>query len=113
MPSTETAKGDRASEVVPPIRHKAPWRLVSVEVLSERRLRVRFVDGTAGEVLLGMFLESPTIVSTPFEALRESAVFAAARVVMGAVQWPNGADLAPDAMYDAIRQHGRWVLDAP
>jgi hypothetical protein len=31
--------------------------------------------------------------------------------VLGAIQWPNGADLAPDAMYDAIRQSGLWVLD--
>ena len=29
----------------------------------------------------------------------------------GAVQWPNGADLAPDAMYDEIRANGRWVLE--
>ena len=25
------------------------------------------------------------------------------------IEWPNGADLAPDAMYDAIRKNGRWV----
>jgi len=30
---------------------------------------------------------------------------------MGVVQWPNGGDLAPDAMYDAIRESGVWVLD--
>lgn len=30
---------------------------------------------------------------------------------MGAVQWPNGADLVPDAMYDAIRQSGVWILE--
>ena len=34
-----------------------------------------------------------------------------ARIEMGAVQWPNGADLAPDAMYDAIRQSGVWTLE--
>ena len=28
------------------------------------------------------------------------------------VAWPNGADLAPDAMYDAIRASGRWVVAA-
>ena len=30
---------------------------------------------------------------------------------MGAVQWPNGADLSPDSMYDAIRDTGTWILD--
>ncbi|MFW6012469.1 MAG: hypothetical protein ACOC92_02030 [bacterium] len=36
---------------------------------------------------------------------------AQARVVLGAVEWPGGPDLAPDAMYDAIREHGRWVVE--
>jgi len=46
-----------------------------------------------------------------FEPLRSPAVFARAGIVLGAVQWPDGADLAPDVMYDAIRKHGVWVLD--
>jgi hypothetical protein len=69
------------------------------------------VDGTVGEVHLKSFLRSPTIDGTLFEPLRDPAVFAQARLVLGAVQWPNGADLAPDAMYDAIREYGVWVLD--
>jgi len=43
--------------------------------------------------------------------LRDPAEFAKARIDMGAVTWPNGADLAPDAMYDAIRSQGLWVLE--
>jgi len=30
---------------------------------------------------------------------------------MGAVQWANGADLAADAMYDATKIHGRWIVE--
>jgi hypothetical protein len=48
---------------------------------------------------------------TIFEPLRDPAAFGQARVVLGAIEWPNGADLALDAMYDAIRQRGLWVLD--
>jgi hypothetical protein len=51
-------------------------------------------------------LSDPKIDGAIFEALRDPAVFAQARVVLGAVQWPNGADLAPDAMYDAIQKTG-------
>jgi hypothetical protein len=71
-------------------------------------LRVEFVDGTSGEVELDRFLAAEEIRGTLFEPLREAEFFARVAVVQGAVEWPNGADLAPDAMYDAIRQNGRW-----
>jgi hypothetical protein len=79
--------------------------------LANARLRVNFVDSTAGEVDMRALLSEPKIDGTIFEALRDPAVFAQARVVMGAIQWPNGADLAPDAMYDAIQETGVWVLE--
>lgn len=64
-----------------------------------------------GKLDMLAFLNSSNVDGTIFEPLRDPAVFAEARVVMGAVQWPNGADLAPDAMYDAIHESGVWVLD--
>jgi hypothetical protein len=85
--------------------------LTSVTALPDARLHVKFVDGTSGEVHLAVFLNSPTINNTIFERLRDPEIFNQAQIVLGAVQWPNGADLAPDAMYDAIREHGLWVLD--
>jgi len=89
----------------------SPWRVSSVIVLPEAQLEVRFVDGTSGKVDMRAFLSSSRVDVTIFEPLRDPAVFAEARVVLGAVQWPNGADLAPDAMYDAIRESGVWVVD--
>jgi hypothetical protein len=80
--------------------------VTAVTVLSDARLRVTFVDGTSGEVEMAAFLRNPA--ST---APCNPVIFAQAQVVHGAVQWPNGADLAPDAMYDAIRERGVWVLD--
>jgi len=71
---------------------------------------VAFVDGTTGEVHMSSFLNDPKVAGTVFEPLRDPAVFAQAQIVLGAIQWPSGADLAPDAMYDAIREHGVWVL---
>jgi hypothetical protein len=79
--------------------------------LPDARLSVTFVDGTAGEVHMLSLLRNPKVDGTVFEALRNPAVFAQAQVVLGAIQWPNGADLAPDAMYDAIRERGAWTLD--
>jgi Protein of unknown function (DUF2442) len=113
MPKPEGAKSHRAAAVSPAAKPSAPWRVAWAEARAGQRLAVRFVDGTSGEVELGPFLGSPAVDGTVFEALREPASFAAVQVVLGAVQWPNGADLAPDAMYDAIRASGRWVLPAP
>jgi hypothetical protein len=82
-----------------------------VNALPDSRLHVTFVDGLVGDVDMRSFLSDPKIDNTIFEPLRDQAVFAQARVVLGAVQWPNGADLAPDAMYDAIREYSVWVLE--
>lgn len=110
MQSVADPKSDRTPEVVPAIRHTAPWRVVSVMALPERCLKVVFVDGTEGEVDLSQFLADPKIEGTVFEALRKADFFANVDVQMGAVHWPNDADLAPDAMYDAIRQDGHWIV---
>jgi hypothetical protein len=85
--------------------------VTSVNVLPDARLRVIFVDGTAGEVHMKAFLNKPIVDGTVFEPLRDPAIFVQAHVVLGAVQWPNGVDLAPDAMYDAIRESGVWILE--
>ena len=112
MPPTEATQTDSASGVVPDPRPKAPWRVVHVSTREGMRLEVRFADGTTGEVLLEEFLEGPLVAGTVFEALRNPTMFSRAHVEMGVVTWPNGADLAPDAMYDAIQAEGRWLVPA-
>ncbi len=111
MQPTQVSQTDRPFDVEPAIRHVAPWRVVSVSAVSDLLLRVTFVDGTTGDVDLRSFLSGPQANGTVFEPLRAPNVFVQVRVVMGAVQWANGADLAPDAMYDAIKVHGRWIVE--
>ena len=41
-----------------------------------------------------------------FVQLRDPVLFAQAYVEYGAVGWPGEVDLAPDAMYDAIKNMG-------
>jgi len=100
-----------AAGVVPTPRPLPAWRIVAVEPLPELRLRVNFFDENCGEVWLRSFLESPQVSGTIFESLRDPEIFRQARVELGAVTWPNGADLAPDAMYDAIRARGHWAVE--
>jgi hypothetical protein len=74
-------------------------RVVSVKALPEFRISVRFDDGTSGEVDLSERLFGPV-----FEPLaRDPKLFNQVSVDnFGAVCWPNGADLAPDALYRQI-----------
>lgn len=111
MRAKATTKPDRAPRVVPPIRHTVPWRVRTVKALPESHLRVTFIDGTRGDVDMRNFLSRPSVGGTLFEDLRDPSLFAKAKVVLGAVTWPHGADLAPDAMYDSIRERGLWVVE--
>lgn len=112
MSPTEATPPDSAAGIVPPARSAAPWRLVSVRPDEDFRLHVVFADGTAGDVHLRALIENQSTNGTLFELLREPSYFRQVRLDMGAVAWPNGADLAPDAMYDAIRASGQWVVAA-
>jgi uncharacterized protein DUF2442 len=110
MQRPQAPEADCSAGVVPTPRPSVPWRVVAVEPHRERCLRVRFVDGTTGEVRLERFLQSGRVTGTVFEPLRNPEFFRQVRLELGAVTWPNGADLAPDAMYDAIRAHGHWEV---
>jgi hypothetical protein len=42
--------------------------------------------------------------------LRETGAFERVGIEHGAVTWSCGLDLAPDAMYAEIREHGCWAI---
>lgn len=62
-------------------------------------LRLHFSDGRVGDVDLADRLRGPI-----FEPLRDPERFAEAFVddELGTVAWPNGADVAPEFLYDAL-----------
>jgi hypothetical protein len=74
-------------------------RVVKVTALSQYRLHVTFDDGVAGEVEIFPRLSGPV-----FEPLRDEALFRQVAIddETGAVCWPGGPDLAPDAMYSRL-----------
>lgn len=61
---------------------------------------LRFEDGTEGEVDLGQELHGPV-----FEPLKDRSYFARLRVNhdTGTIEWPNGADFAPEFLYEKAR----------
>ncbi len=85
-----------------------PWRVASVEALANFRLKVRFLDGTEGTVDMSRLVRSD--LAGVFAALADPVRFAQAFVDHGAVTWPGEIDLAPDAMYRAIKASGEWML---
>lgn len=103
MRDQTTAESDRPDGV----NANVPWHVAEVRMLTNYTLAVRFVDGTRGEVDLSRLVVSPN--AGIFAALRDPALFAKATVEDGVVTWPGELDLAPDAMYDEIRSHGRWT----
>lgn len=80
--------------------------LVFVEKRGPLTLHVTFADGTAGQVVF-----DETHLTGVFAALKDPQLFKQAHIQHGAVTWPGDLDLAPDAMYQAIRQYGAWHLN--
>ena len=75
--------------------------VTSVEPLGGYRLAVVFDDGSEREVDLSGELEGEV-----FEPLREESAFAQAFVdeETRTVTWPNGADLAPEFLFEVGRE---------
>jgi len=105
MSSQAAPKQDTTPGIIP----SAPWRLIEVEILSDYRLSVKFIDGTRGEVDLSRLIWSDQ--AGVFSLLRDPATFAKATIEYGTVTWLGEIDLAPDSMYDQIKQQGTWVLE--
>jgi hypothetical protein len=77
--------------------------VTAVEPLDAYRLRLTFEDGTVGEIDLADQLWGPA-----FEPLKDRDLFGQVSVDQecGTIVWPNGADFAPEWLYDAVRaQH--------
>jgi hypothetical protein len=73
-------------------------RIVEVKPGPGYILEVEFSDGVFGKVDLSDQLFGPM-----FEPLLDQKVFNQVRIdEYGAICWPNGADLAPDALYETI-----------
>ena len=79
-------------------------RVVSVEPLADRRVRLSFDDGLTGELDL-----SDMVGTGVFEVLSDPAEFAKVHVDpethTGA--WPGGIDLCPDSLYEDLLNQQR------
>ncbi len=69
-----------------------------IEARPGHRIYVEFSDGVSGEIDLSERLFGPV-----FEPLQDEDLFRQVKLdEFGAPCWPNGADLAPDALHEKL-----------
>jgi len=76
------------------------YNVVEARYVRDYVVWLRFRDGTAGEVDLYPYLKGPV-----FEPLHDVAFFKRFIVhpEFETLVWPNGADMAPETLHDAVQ----------
>ncbi len=76
--------------------------ITGVAVVGDYRLRLSFADGTVGDVDF-----SSRAWRGVFEPLRDLSYFALVAVDPdgGTIVWPDGADMAPEPLYEEARRN--------
>ena len=75
------------------------YKVTEARYVRDYIIWVRFQDGSEGEVDLSTELWGPI-----FEPLKDPEAFRNFRVAeYGTIEWPNGADLAPEFLYEQAR----------
>ena len=72
--------------------------VVQAEYAGDHKIRLVFHDGSEGIVDFGGWLDGPV-----FEPLREPTYFKRFFIDGGTITWPNGADIAPETLYEKAR----------
>jgi len=89
----------------------AVWSIVRFKVSPNYKVEVSFADGTSGIADLAPRLSQGSL-GDGFDPLCDEKLFSQAFLEHGALTWPGGIDLAPDAIYQRIRATGTSVLAA-
>jgi hypothetical protein len=70
--------------------------VIRAEYRGGYRIRLIFNDGSQKTVDFGQWLNGPV-----FEPLKDEAYFRRFFIEGGTVAWPNGADIAPETLYES------------
>lgn len=72
--------------------------VTQAEYRGEYRIHITFQDGIEGTIDFALWLDGPV-----FEPLKDPQYFQRFFVDGGTVAWPNGADIAPETLYERAK----------
>lgn len=74
--------------------------IIRAEYVNGYNLRLFFDDGIEGIVDFHEWLDGPV-----FEPLHNQLYFQRFFLDGGTIAWPNGADIAPETLYEQVKSH--------
>lgn len=85
------------------------WNLnavVQIEYQGDYSYLIVFDDGLRGSVDFSGYLDLGPV----FYPLKELSFFKSARIDGGTISWPNGADIAPETLYEQLASTAHAII---